>query len=62
MRDNLNQAEQEREKLRQTCKNLELQRSRQIDDVNSKYSSKIIELEQELEEKEQNHESQILSI
>jgi len=62
LRDNLNQAEQEREKLRQTCKNLELQRSRQIDDVNTKYSSKIIELEQELEEKEQNHESQILSI
>jgi len=62
LRENLGQAEQERDKLRQTCKGLEAQRSRQMDDVNSRYHGKITELEQELEEKERLHESQIQEI
>ena len=56
LRENLAQAEQERDKLRQTCKGLEAQRSRQMDDVNSRYHVKLQELEQELEEKERLHE------
>jgi hypothetical protein len=62
LRENLAQAEQERDKLRQTCKGLEAQRSRQMDDVNSRYHVKLQELEQELEEKERLHEQQLQEI
>lgn len=62
LRENLRQAEQDREKLKETCKGLEQQKSRFMEEFQGKHSYKVLELEQELEEKERQHEQQLQDI
>ena len=62
LRDNLKQAETDREKLKDTCKGLELHKSRFVEEFQGKHSNKVLELEQELEEKERMHEEQLQEI
>jgi uncharacterized protein (DUF2461 family) len=57
LRENLAHAEQERDKLRETCKGLESHKARFVDDLTTRHHSKLQELEIELEEKERLHES-----
>ena len=58
LRDNLLSAETERDRLRESCKGLELGKAKGLDELTTRHSAQIEELEQELEEKERSHETQ----
>jgi len=62
LRENLHSAEQERDKLRESCKGLEQQRTRYVDEITHRHNSQIEDLERELEEKERAYETQISEV
>lgn len=62
LKENLMQAEAERDKLAQACKGLETQKARFLDDLTTRHHVQLQDLEQELEEKERLHESQLQEI